>query len=37
MKRIIASPGSYIQGKGELGALADYYGQLGKKRCLYFN
>lgn len=31
MKRIIASPGSYIQGKGELGALADYYGQLGKK------
>lgn len=31
MKRVIASPGEYVQGKGELGHLADYYGQLGTK------
>lgn len=30
MKRVIASPGSYIQGKGEFAALATYYAQLGK-------
>ena len=30
MSKIICSPGSYIQGQGELGKLAEYYGQLGK-------
>lgn len=31
MKKIICSPGSYIQGDGELKRLADYYTPLGEK------
>lgn len=31
MKRVIASPGEYVQGKGELGELASHYGRLGSK------
>lgn len=31
MKKIICSPGSYIQGNGEMKNLADYYNQLGSK------
>jgi glycerol dehydrogenase len=31
MKKIICSPGSYIQGNGEINNLADYYTQLGSK------
>lgn len=31
MSRIICSPGSYIQGNGEIGKLAGYYRTLGKK------
>lgn len=31
MKRMIASPGAYIQGKGELSSLAENYRQLGSK------
>lgn len=31
MSKIICSPGSYIQGEGEMGRLAGYYQTLGKK------
>ena len=31
MTKIICSPGSYIQGPGELKKLAGYYSQLGSK------
>lgn len=31
MKRVICSPGSYIQGSGELGQLAQYYQTLGRQ------
>lgn len=32
MRKIIVSPGEYIQGAGELGRLAGYYSQLGSKK-----
>lgn len=31
MRKIICSPGSYIQGNGELQNLAEYYGRIGRK------
>ena len=31
MKKIICSPGCYVQGKGELANLAEYYKMLGSK------
>lgn len=31
MKKIICSPGSYVQGNGEMGNLAEYYQDLGSK------
>lgn len=31
MKRVICSPGSYLQGQGELSRLAEYYQTLGRQ------